>query len=150
MFQSVKYLKIAGIILILFCCITQKAKAQAPTAAFDVNDSIVCISNTVSFTDMSTPGGVAITGWEWSFGDGGTSTSQNPNYAYAIGANYTVTLIVTDANGLKDTATKIIYVLVAQAVNNTVRICSPQTSTTIVALDPSISGVSGIWFTSSS
>lgn len=150
MFRSVKYLKIATLFLILFCCLSQAAKAQAPTAAFDANDTIVCVSNTVSFTDMSTPGGAAITGWAWTFGDGGSSIAQNPSYVYASGANYTVTLIVTDANGLKDTATKVIYVLLAQAINNTVRICSPQTSTSIMAIDPGIAGVAGIWFTSSS
>jgi gliding motility-associated-like protein len=150
MFRSFRNLKIAGVVLILLCCFSQAARAQAPTAEFDANDTIVCVGNSVSFTDMSIPGGGAITGWSWAFGDGGTSTAQNPTYAYTIGGNYTVQLVVTDANGLKDTVTHIIYVLVAQAVNNVVRICSPQTSTTIFAIDPNIAGVTGTWFTASS
>jgi len=150
MLRSVRNLKITGIVLLLLCCFNQTAKAQAPIAAFDANDTIVCISNTVSFIDMSIPGSAAITAWSWTFGDGGLSSAQNPNYAYSAGGNYTVTLIVTDANGAKDTATKIIYVLVAQAIQNTVRICSPQSTTSIFAVDPNIAGVTGTWFTSSS
>ncbi len=150
MFRSFRNLRIAGVVLIFFCCFSQGAKAQAPTAAFDANDTIVCITNTVSFVDMSLPGNAAITGWSWTFGDGGTSTVQNPNYAYATGGNFTVKLVVTNANGLQDSITHVIYVLVAQAINNTVRICSPQSSTTIMAVDPGIAGVTGTWFTSSS
>ncbi|MBK9637908.1 MAG: PKD domain-containing protein [Bacteroidetes bacterium] len=150
MFRSFRNLRIAGVVLIFLCCFSQAAKAQAPTAAFDASDTIVCITNTVSFVDMSLPGNAAITGWNWTFGDGGTSSLQNPNYAYAIGGNFTVKLVVTNANGLQDSITHIIYVLVAQAINNTVRICSPQTSTTIMAVDPGIAGVTGTWFTSSS
>ena len=104
--------------MIFLCCFSQAAKAQAPTAAFDANDTIVCISTTVSFIDMSLPGNAAITGWSWTFGDGGTSTLQNPNYAYATGGNFTVKLVVTNANGLQDSITHIIYVLVAEAINN--------------------------------
>jgi gliding motility-associated-like protein len=150
MFRSFRNLRIAGVVLIFLCCFSQAAKAQAPTAAFDANDTIVCISNTVSFIDMSLPGNAAITGWSWTFGDGGTSSIQNPNYAYATGGNFTVKLVVTNANGLQDSITHIIYVLVAQTINNTIRICSPQSSTTIMAVDPGIAGVTGTWFTASS
>ena len=150
MFRSFRNLRIAGVVLIFLCCFSQAAKAQAPTAAFDANDTIVCISNTVSFIDMSLPGNAAITGWSWTFGDGGTSSIPNPNYAYATGGNFTVKLVVTNANGLQDSITHIIYVLVAQTINNTIRICSPQSSTTIMAFDPGIAGVTGTWFTASS
>ncbi|MFN8298833.1 MAG: PKD domain-containing protein [Chitinophagales bacterium] len=37
--------------------------------------------------------------WHWSFGDGGTSTSQNPNHTYAANGTYTVCLRVTNAGG---------------------------------------------------
>ena len=150
MLRNFKVLKLAGITLLFLTGLYRPVLAQAPTAAIDANDTIVCVGNSISFTDMSVPGGAVITTWAWTFGDGGTSASQNPSYAYTNGGNYTVTLIVTDANGNKDTATQAIFVLLAQAVNNTVRICSPQSSTTIYAIDPGISGVSTAWFTASS
>ena len=36
----------------------------------------------------------------WTFGDGNTSVDENPTYKYGKGGNYTVTLTVTDAEGL--------------------------------------------------
>jgi len=34
--------------------------------------------------------------FEWNFGDGGTSTDQNPSHKYAVGGNYKVTLKVSN------------------------------------------------------
>jgi len=50
----------------------------------------------VAFTDLSTGG---VTGWSWNFGDGATSTAQNPSHLYHVGGLYTVTLTVTGPNG---------------------------------------------------
>jgi hypothetical protein len=50
----------------------------------------------VTFTDLSTPGSSGpITAWSWNFGDGGTSTLQNPTHTFAAGGNWRVTLTVT-------------------------------------------------------
>ncbi|WP_449405441.1 PKD domain-containing protein [Methanosarcina lacustris] len=51
---------------------------------------------TVSFTDIST--GNPIT-WDWNFGDGTTSTDQNPVHTYTSAGDYTVTLTVNNADG---------------------------------------------------
>jgi gliding motility-associated-like protein len=150
MLRNVNVMRTAGLFLLLLTGLGRTVSAQAPVAGIDANDTIVCVGNSISFTDISVPGGAAITGWNWTFGDGGSSVAQNPSYAYTVGGNYTVQLIVTDALGNKDTATQAIFVLLAQAVNNTIRICSPQTTTTIIAVDPNISGVSGTWFSASS
>lgn len=54
------------------------------------------MSYTVAFTDNSHPGPSGpITAWAWEFGDGGTSSSQNPTHAYASTGNYSVRLTVT-------------------------------------------------------
>lgn len=37
--------------------------------------------------------------WSWDFGDGGTSTVQNPSHTFAAAGSYTVTLTVTNADG---------------------------------------------------
>lgn len=66
--------------------------APAPVAAFDftVNDK------QVNFVDRSTN---APTSWLWDFGDGLTSTTQNPIHVYGIAGSYTVTLTATNASG---------------------------------------------------
>ena len=126
------------------------AIAQAPTAGFMSSDSVVCINNTVNFTDTSIAGGGSINSWQWTFGDGGSSTLQDPDHSYLIGGHYYVTLVVTDINGLTDTATAEIWVLSARAVQNTVRICSPETTANISAYSASGPGVTGTWFTATS
>jgi PKD repeat protein len=57
---------------------------------------------TVDFTDLSTGDP---TSWEWDFGDGATSTEQNPSHDYTAIGSYTVTLTATGAGG-SDTETK--------------------------------------------
>jgi hypothetical protein len=50
----------------------------------------------IAFTDTSTPGPSGpITGWAWDFGDGGTSTLQNPTHNFASAGFWLVTLVVT-------------------------------------------------------
>ncbi len=49
----------------------------------------------VAFTDLSTGNP---TSWMWDFGDGTTSTDQNPIHTYTQTGNYTVTLTITAAN----------------------------------------------------
>jgi PKD repeat protein len=39
------------------------------------------------------------TTWNWTFGDGNTSTLQNPSFTYTTAGSYTVTLTVTNALG---------------------------------------------------
>ena len=45
---------------------------------------------------------VTITSWLWDFGDGQTSTLQNPSHVYATPGSYTVTLTVTNSDGVSD------------------------------------------------
>ncbi len=62
----------------------------------------------VQFADSS----VNATSWYWSFGDGGTSTSQNPSHSYADLGKYTVSLEVSGPYG-SDTETKVDFINVA-------------------------------------
>ena len=52
-----------------------------------------------------------ITAWLWDFGDGSTSTEQNPTHTYTTLGNYTVGLTVTGPGG-SDTETKTDYIKV--------------------------------------
>jgi PKD repeat protein len=61
---------------------------------------------TVNFTDASTG---SVDSWAWDFGDGGTSTAQNPSYTYTAAGTYTVALTVTGPGG-SDTNTKADYI----------------------------------------
>lgn len=79
-----------------------------PQANFTANITSGLPPLAVQFTDLST--GV-INSWSWNFGDGNTSTLQNPVYTYTIPSNYTVSLTATNAGG-PTTMTKIGYIRV--------------------------------------
>ena len=64
---------------------------------------------TVNFSDLSTG---SPTSWSWTFGDGGTSTAQNPSHAYAVAGTYNVSLTATNPCG-SNLNTKNGYVVVS-------------------------------------
>ncbi|MEN2281263.1 PKD domain-containing protein [Algoriphagus sp. SE2] len=61
-----------------------------------VSNGDIQILENVDFEDFSS-GEVII--WEWDFGDGATSTTQNPSHTYSKKGTYTVTLKTTDSIG---------------------------------------------------
>jgi len=65
---------------------------------------------TVGFTAQAQDSDGIIAGYSWNFGDGGTSTQQNPNYIYNNAGNYTAILTVVDNSGA--TSTKNITIVV--------------------------------------
>jgi len=81
----------------------------SPTAAFSADRTTGGDGAPIVFTDAST--GVSITGWNWSFGDGNLSTSQNPVFKYNIPGTYTVNLTVTNASG-SDSEVKTSYITI--------------------------------------
>ena len=64
---------------------------------------------TVNFSDISTG---TVTSWLWDFGDGGTSTLQNPSYTYATDGVFTVSMTGSSAAGT-DTMVKPDYITVS-------------------------------------
>ncbi|MBD3297216.1 MAG: PKD domain-containing protein, partial [candidate division Zixibacteria bacterium] len=89
--------------------ISVTASTPAPVAAFSGTPTSGCAPLDVTFTDESTGD---ITSWSWDFGDGGTSTAQNPSHTYNSAGTYTVALIVTGPGG-SDTETKTDYITVS-------------------------------------
>ena len=57
-------------------------------------------------------GGFAPYSYEWDFGDGNTSTGENPAHAYKTAGSYTVFLMVTDDRGNTDTEIRTDYITV--------------------------------------
>jgi PKD repeat protein len=67
-----------------------------PVAAFTHTPASGTIPLQVDFTDQSQYGP---TSWSWTFGDGGTSSSQNPSHTYSEPNLYTVTLTASNTYG---------------------------------------------------
>ncbi len=74
-----------------------------PTADFTSS----CTGLACEFTDASSDGDGTVVAWSWDFGDGSTSTEQNPQHTYAAGGTVPVSLVVTDDDGAdSDPATR--------------------------------------------
>jgi PKD repeat protein len=76
--------------------VTQESVFGQPIANFIANQTQACGSLTVQFTDLSQNNP---TSWLWNFGDGETSTEQNPIHIYSTPGSYTVSLTVSNDNG---------------------------------------------------
>lgn len=105
---------------------TNYIKAYKPNAAFVSNTLYPCIGDTARFTNGST-GATVLTAF-WDFGDNTTSNVYSAKHVYTQAGNYTVTLVVTDTVGCKDTATINVSVTKPTAsftMNDSTAVCPP-------------------------
>ncbi len=73
-----------------------------PTIIFSHEDDL----NDISFTDETN----GATQWDWSFGDGGSSTSQNPLHTYPGSGTYTLEVSIANAAGCRSVAVQLIEI----------------------------------------
>lgn len=77
---------------------------QAPTAQIN-GPYQALVGEAVSFSSVgSADADGSITGFQWQFGDGTSSSMANPQHAYTAAGTYTVTLTVTDNQGASSVA----------------------------------------------
>jgi PKD repeat protein len=84
----------------------------APITDFSANTTTAASSPlSVLFSDTSSH---SPTSWLWTFGDGGSSSDQNPVHTYNAAGYYSVSLTATNAGG-SDTETKTDYIKIGPA-----------------------------------
>ena len=81
-----------------------------PIPVTDFSPTDVCDGNVSSFTDLTAVSAGTIEGWQWDFGDGSTSTMQNPVHSYADTGMFDVTLISITDSICRDTLTQSVTV----------------------------------------
>jgi PKD repeat protein len=69
--------------------------SPSPVADFSANPTSGDAPLSIQFTDQS----IYANEWSWDFGDGATSTEQNPTYTYSTPGSYIVSLSVTGSLG---------------------------------------------------
>jgi len=84
---------------------------RIPNAEFSYSPENPKMNHGVQFTDESTDSDGFIVGWFWSFGDGSTSTIENPVHGYEEGGEYSVKLTVTDDADDNEDKIKIVKIL---------------------------------------
>ncbi|MFB9863661.1 PKD domain-containing protein [Rufibacter immobilis] len=78
-----------------------------PNPKVDFTVDLACSNESTRFTDASAlTTGEKIIAWRWNFGDGTTSSEQNPSHRFPKQGSYTVTLSVTNQNLCISTLTK--------------------------------------------
>ena len=93
--------------------VTIEIKAiDAPVANFTANETTGILPLTLQFTDISTNDP---TSWAWDFGEGNTSSDQNPVHIYTSYGIYNVSLTATNAAG-EDTMIKNEYIQIIPMV----------------------------------
>ncbi|HMF07593.1 MAG TPA: PKD domain-containing protein, partial [Thermoanaerobaculia bacterium] len=85
--------------------ISVSGSSSAPVASFNFAPACQTCKNTIQFTDTSTN---SPTSWSWSFGDGGTSTAQNPQHSFAASGTYNVSLTARNAAGSGGTTRSVV------------------------------------------
>jgi PKD repeat protein len=92
----------------------------APVATFGWSPSVPQIGDTVAFdaSGSNDPDGGAVS-YAWDFGDGQLGSGASPQHVYSASGSYTVTLSVTDADGVTTSATRALRVNAAPAAHFT-------------------------------
>ena len=86
------------------------------TPEFSANTTLSFINDTIKFNNLSTISNPSITSWHWDFGDGNTSTEQNPSHVYTNTGKFTITLIASDGI-FSDTLVKENYIEINNSIN---------------------------------
>jgi len=79
----------------------------APTAGFSISTDSICQEQVVTFNDTSSAD--VVTRF-WNFGNSSFSTDPNPSTSFNQAGNYTITLVVSNASGCKDTSQQVLFV----------------------------------------
>ena len=107
------YMKLKFLFSFLFFITIFIGFSQNPTANFTGNPLSACANVPITFTSTSTTGGgAAITNYAWDFGDGYSGSGTSVSHSYALPGVYSVTLVVTNANGAADAEVKPNYITI--------------------------------------
>ena len=79
-----------------------------PQATFNIVNT--CYSNAIFTNTTSIPAGITLDTFYWDFGDGTTSTLQNPVHSYSAPGNYTVTFTISNSQGCTTSTSSVVTV----------------------------------------
>jgi gliding motility-associated-like protein len=78
---------------------------QGTNPVVQFTNTTECEGTPTQFTDNSIPNAAGVTTYSWDFGDGNSSSLQNPTHTYSPGT-YNATLTVTNSDGCSSTLTQ--------------------------------------------
>ena len=91
---------------------------KAPVASFNFDKPSICVAQSVSVLQNSTPEEGTLTNWNWNYGDNATAVGQSPAaHTYSSMGTFNVKLTVTNSFGCTDDTTKPFIVYPYPVVN---------------------------------
>ena len=102
-----------------------------PVASFAETPSTPTAGQSVQFTDTTSGNPTA---WSWNFGDGSTSTVQNPTHTYTAAGPFTVSLTASNSSG-SNAASHALTVLAAFAAAFTATPAAPVSAQSVAFTD---------------
>ena len=87
-----------------------------PQVSFGSNLQTACAPTTIQFTDKSDPRQGSLVSWNWKFGDGTTSSAQNPSHSYTQTGYYDIVLTVANSGGCSNTAATARYIRIVDGI----------------------------------
>ncbi|MEI9933434.1 MAG: PKD domain-containing protein [Ferruginibacter sp.] len=107
----------------------------SPIVNFFSTDTAGCYPFFASFKDQSSAETGNINKWEWDFGDGFASNTQNPTHIYSDAGNYNVTLRATNSAGCISTVSKTPYIVVSAGTHANFTNSNPTSCTLPVTIN---------------
>jgi carboxypeptidase T len=121
----------------------EEEQSELPVASFQTTSN-TCANSSILFTDFSLNNPSS---WAWTFGDGATSTNQNPSHSYSVPGTFTVSLNVTNAFG-SNSISQVITVnpnpTITLSSNDSDNIFCLNDAQVQLSVDPTSSVISGI------
>lgn len=87
----IKYVVFCGIVSVISC-------QKQPSACIEAEKIIATVNESISFSSSCSKNTHHC---EWAFGDGKTSTEQNPTHAYSVAGTYKVSFMNMSKNDKK-------------------------------------------------
>jgi PKD repeat protein len=83
---------------------------SSPVSGFTLNDTIQCFNGNSFNTNNTSSISSGSMNYMWYFGDGDTTSAQNPAHAYSNEGNYTIKLLVSTDDGCIDSTLQNVYI----------------------------------------
>ncbi len=123
------------------CTTTETFTLQELPPQSEITTTSVCLGEESMFSFTTTSGA---TSWVWDFGDGNSSTDQNPTHIYASSGSHNVTLTL-DGGCMPDQVTGTTEVFEQPTADFTYSPEIPTTSTTVEFVNTGTGGTSFLW-----